>query len=228
MCKGRLTEALGWVGEQGLSVDDDLSYLREFEHITLAKVLIARYRSDRVERAIHEAMRLLERLLKAAEVGERTGSVLEILVQQALAREAQGDFPPALVPLERALTLAEPEGYVRIFVDEGEAMRNLLRHATAGGIASSYTRRLLGAFDELSQPVSTPAQAATADLAEPLSAREVEILRLIAAGMRNQEIANHLFISLATVKRHIANAYGKLDVSHRTEAVARANELNLL
>ncbi len=113
-------------------------------------------------------------------------------------------------------------------VDEGEPVRVLLRHAAAGGIASSYARRLLSAFDEPSQLVSTPAQSSAAGLAEPLTAREVEILRLIAAGMRNQEIASHLFISLSTVKRHVANAYGKLGVSHRTEAVARANELNLL
>jgi LuxR family maltose regulon positive regulatory protein len=137
-------------------------------------------------------------------------------------------FDLALVPLERALTLAEPEGYVRIFVDEGEAMHILLRHIAAGGIASSYTRRLLSAFDKQVLPTSASAQATAAGLAEPLTGREVEILRLIAAGMRNLEIADHLFISLATVKRHIANVYGKVGVSHRTEAIARANELNLL
>ena len=226
--QGRLAEAQGWVSERGLSVEDDLSYLGEFEHVTLVRVLVAQYKSEQEDRSIHEAMGLLERLLQAAEAGERTGSVIEILVQQALAYEAQDKIPLALVPLERALTLAEPEGYVRIFVDEGEAMRGLLRHATAGGIAGSYTRRLLSAFDEPAQPASTPAQAAAARLAEPLTAREVEILRLIAGGMRNQEIADHLFISLSTVKRHVANAYGKLGVGHRTEAVARANELNLL
>ena len=225
VAQGRLAEALGWVRERGLSVDDDLSYLREFEHITLARVLIARYKSDRADRSIHEAVGLLERLLKAAEEGGRTGSVIEILVLQALAHEAQGKISHALDPLERALTLAEPEGYVRIFVDEGEAMRDLLRHATAGGIAGFYTRLLLSAFDE---SASTPTQAGAGDLAVPLTAREVEILRLIATGMRNQEIADQLFISLSTVKRHIANAYGKLDVSHRMEAIVRANELNLL
>ncbi len=228
VAKGRLTEALGWVRERGLSADDDLSYLREFEHITLARVLMAQYKSDRADRFIHEAVGLLERLLKAAEEGERTRSVIEILVLQALVHQAQGDIPLALAPLERALTLAEPEGYIRIFVDEGEAMRDLLRHATARGVASSYTRRLLSAFDKSAQSVSTPVNAAVADLAEPLTGREVEILRLIAAGMRNQEIADHLFISLSTVKRHIANAYGKLGVSHRIEAIAHANKLNLL
>ncbi len=228
VAQGRLTEALGWARERGLSVDDDLSYLREFEHVTLARVLIARYKSDRTDRSIHAAVGLLERLLQAAEEGERTGSVIEILVLQALAHEARGNIPPALVSLERALTLAEPEGYVRIFVDEGEPMRVLLRHAAAGGIASSYTRRLLSAFDEPAEPVSAPMRTAGAELPEPLTGREVEILRLVAAGMRNQEIADQLFISLATVKRHIANTYGKLGVSHRTQAITRASELNLL
>ena len=229
VAQGRLAEALGWVRERGLSVDDDLSYLREFEHVTLARVLIGQYKSDREDRSIHEAVGLLERLLQAAEEGERTGSVIEILVLNVLAHEALGDTPAALVPLERALTLAEPEGYVRIFVDKGEATRNLLRHAAARGIASSYTQRLLSAFDKPTQPVPTASgHPGAPDLAEPLTEREAEILRLISVGMTNQEIADHLFISLSTVKRHIANAYGKLGVSHRTAAVARANELNLL
>jgi LuxR family transcriptional regulator, maltose regulon positive regulatory protein len=228
VAQGRLAEALGWVRERSLSVDDDISYLREFEHLTLARVLIARSTRQRDDRSLHEAIGLLERLLKAAEAGERTGSVIEILVLQALAHEARGDIPQALGPLERALPLAEPEGYVRIFVGEGEAMRTLLRHAAARGTAPIYTQRLLSAFDKPARPASTPAQIAATDLTEPLTMREVEILRLIAAGMRNQEIADQLFISLSTVKRHIANAYGKLGVRHRTEAAARANELNLL
>jgi LuxR family maltose regulon positive regulatory protein len=127
--QGRLAEALGWAREQGLSAHDDLSYLREFEHITLARVLLARYKSDREERSVHETMGLLERLLKAALEGGRMGSVIEILVLQALAHEAQGDSPSALVPLERALTLAEPEGYARVFVDEGLPMARLLYEA---------------------------------------------------------------------------------------------------
>ena len=228
IAQGRLSDALSWVRERGLSVDDDLSYIREFEHITVAAVLIARYRSDPADRYIQDATALLDRLLQAAEDGGRIGSAIEILVQQALAHEARGDIPASLVPLERALTLAEPEGYIRIFADEGEPMRVLLRHAAAGGIASSYTQRLLSAFEKPGRPASTRAQAATAELPESLTGREIEILRLVAAGMRNQEIADQLFISLATVKRHITNIHGKLGVSHRTEAIARAGELNLL
>jgi LuxR family maltose regulon positive regulatory protein len=223
-----LGEALDWVREQGLSAEDDLSYLREFAHVTLARVLIAQYKSNHEDHSIHQAMRLLERLLKAAEDGERTGNAIEILALQALAHAAQGDIPRALVPLERALTLAEPEGYVRTFVDEREPMRHLLRHAATQGVARSYVRRLLSAFDEPGRPGSVPARVSAMALAEPLTAREVEILRLVAAGMRNQEIADHLFVGLPTVKRHIANAYGKLGVGHRTEAIARATDLNLL
>ena len=148
---------------------------------------------------------------------------------QALALEAQGDIPPALVPLERALTLAQPEGYVRVFLGEEEPMRNLLRHATASGIASSYTQRLLTAFDFTEQPVSkTSGRPGVPGLVEPLTERETEVLRLISVGMTNQEIAGQLVISVATVKRHITNIYGKLGVGHRTQATARANELNLL
>ena len=108
-------------------------------------------------------------------------------------------------------------------------MRNLLRHAAARGISSSYTQRLLSAFDKPTQPVSTASgRPGAVDLAEPLTKREAEILRLISVGMTNQEIADQLVISGATVKRHITNIYGKLGVSHRTQAAARANELNLL
>ena len=146
VAQGRLGEALGWAREQGLSVSDDLSYLREFEHITLARVLLARYKSDRADRSILEAMGLLERLLQAAEEGERTGSVIEILVLQALAHHVQGDIPAALVPLQRALTLAEPEGYVRIFVDEGPPMAVLLEAAAKHRIAPNYVRQLLSSL----------------------------------------------------------------------------------
>ena len=228
LAQGRLTEALAWVRERDLSVDDELSYPREFEHLTLARVLIARFRSDGEERSLADAMGLLGRLQDAAEEGRRMGSTIEILTLQALAHEAQGDIPGGLAPLERAVSLAEPEGYLRTFVDQGEPMRTLLRHAAAAGVSSAYTQQLLSAFDGRAQPALVTAPAPQAELAESLTAREVEILRLVAAGMRNQEIADQLVISVATVKRHIANVYGKLGVGHRTEAVARANELKLL
>jgi LuxR family maltose regulon positive regulatory protein len=226
--QGRLVETLGWAHERGLSVDDALSYLREFEHITLARLRIARHRGERGESAIRETIALLARLQQAAEAGGRLGSLIEILVLQALAHQAQGDAIRARAPLERALTLAEPEGYVRIFVDEGAAMRTLLGHVAAPSPASAYARRLLSAFETPARLASTPLPAGAAALVEPLTRREVEILHLIAAGLRNQEIADQLCLSVATVKRHIANTYGKLGVGHRTEALVRANELQLL
>jgi LuxR family maltose regulon positive regulatory protein len=232
VAQGRLTEALGWTRERGLSAHDDLSYLREFEHITLARVLLARYKSDREECYIHEAMGLLERLLKAAEEGGRMGSVIEILVLQALAHEAQGNIPPALAPLERALTLAEPEGYVRLFVDEDTPMAHLLSEAAAHGITPDYTARLLAVFeaeehkseDESHLPPVLPAQS----LVEPLSHRELEVLRLIAQGLSNREISQRLFLALSTVKGHNRIIFSKLMVQNRTEAVARTRELGLL
>src|SRR5882757_9885292 len=166
VAQGELGEALGWARERGLSVADDLSYLREFEHITLARVLLAGYAAERAERTSQEATRLLERLLRAAEEGQRTGSVIEILVLQALARQARDDVPAALASLQRALTLAEPEGYVRIFADEGPPMASLLRAAAKQGIAPSYVRRLLAAVNKAED--STPASQG---LIEPLSER---------------------------------------------------------
>ena len=124
--QGRLAEALGWAREQGLSIGDDVSYLCEFEHITLARLLIARFKNERLNGFIKDAIGLLDRLLQAAEAGCRMGSVIEILVLQALANQAQNNIPGALAALERALALAEAEGYVRIFVDEGEQMAALL------------------------------------------------------------------------------------------------------
>jgi LuxR family maltose regulon positive regulatory protein len=145
--QGKLAEALGWARERGLSYDDNLNYLHEFEHVTLARLLIALYKSEGEDRYIHEAMGLLERLLTAAEEGERTGSVIEILVLQTLAHEAQANIPLGLVPLEHALALAEPEGYVRIFVDEGIPMAQLLSEAAAHGIMPDYTGKLVAVFE---------------------------------------------------------------------------------
>ena len=230
LTQGKLTEALSWVREQGLSVDDDLSYLREFEHITLARVLIAQYRSGREEAYIHDAMQLLERLLKAAEDGKRMGSVIEILALKALAFEAQDDISPALITLEQALTLAEPEGYFRIFVDEGPPMAHLLYEALSLEITQAYVRRLLAAFPvtEPERGASTKHQVDQSGLIEPLSEREIEVLQLIAEGLSNQEISSRLYLSLNTVKAHTRNIYGKLGVNNRTQAGARARALGIL
>ena len=177
--QGRLSEALAWARERGLSVDDDLSYLGEFEHITLARILIAPHQNDPLAGSIHQAIALLERLLQAAEAGGRMGSVIEILVVQALAFQAQGNVSQALASLERALALAEPEGYVRIFVDEGEPMRSLIEKQSRSQDKTflGYVDKLLAAF---ARPTAIP-QPKTNNLQsmiiEPLSERELEVLQ---------------------------------------------------
>ena len=223
VAQGRLGEALGWAREQGLSADDDLTYLREFEHITVARMLLARYQEERAEPSGHEAARLLERLLLAAEEGGRTRSVIEILVLQALAHQTRGDIPAALAGLERALALAEPEGYVRVFTDEGPPMASLLRAAAKQGTTRNYVRRLLAAVSETG-PDSLVSQA----LIDPLSERELDVLRLLGTELDGPAIARELTVSLNTMRTHTKNIYAKLAVTSRRAAVRRAAELDLL
>ena len=222
IAQGRLGEALGWAREQGLSADDDLSYLREFEHITLARVLLARYSDEPAEHSIHEATRLLERLLRAAEAGGRTGRVIEILVLQALAHQVRRDIPAALACLERALTLAEPEAYVRVFTDEGPPMASLLGAAAKQGTTRNYVRRLLAAVSETGQ--DSPVMQA---LIDPLSERELDVLRLLGTELDGPAIARELMVSLNTVRTHTKHIYAKLAVTNRRAAVRRAAELDL-
>jgi LuxR family maltose regulon positive regulatory protein len=231
--QGRLDEALGWVLEQGLSADDDLSFLHEFEHITLARVFIAQYRKDHMDASIQAAMRLLERLLQAAEEGRRMGSVIEILVLQALAFQAQGRITPALVPLERALTLAEPEGYVRTFVKESKSIAELLKRLEAKEgtlLVNQYILKLLSAFNNRSNIASEGKNQKdeTQFLIDPLSEREKEVLRLLRTDMNGPEIARELMVSLSTMRTHTQNIYSKLGVNDRRAAARRAEELNLV
>jgi LuxR family maltose regulon positive regulatory protein len=172
---------------------------------------------------MHEAIGLLERLLHAAEAGERMGSVIEILVLQALAHQARGDIPAALGPLQRALMLAEPEGYVRMFVDEGPPMEVLLEKAAKQGTTSNYVHQLLAAFGAAKG--RTPA---TQPLIEPLSERELDVLRLLGTELNGPEVARELMVSLSTMRTHTRNIYSKLGVDNRRAAVRRAQELHLL
>jgi LuxR family maltose regulon positive regulatory protein len=223
IANGRFPEARSWALERGLSADDELDYLREFEHVTLAGLILAQGARERSDDRIGEAIDLLGRLLRAAEDGGRTGSVIEILVLQALARRARNDMPGALASLERAAALAEPEGYVRVFADEGAVMARLLKTATNQRDASSYLRRLLAA-------TVTPAARGPVDqpLIEPLSERELDVLRLLESELDGPNIARELTVSLATVRTHTRNVYAKLGVNDRRAAVRRATELGLL
>ncbi len=221
--QGRVAEALDWAREQGLSADDDLSYLREFEHIALAKALLAAYGSTRVESSLEEVMGFLERLLHAAEAGGRKGHAIAILSLQALALAAQGDTSLALAPLARALALAEPEGFVRVFVDEGPPMAALLHEAAEHGIAPKFVGQLRAAFGQADgkTPMTQP-------LIEPLSDREIEVLRLLDTELSGPEIARKLMVSLNTLHTHTKRIYGKLGVNNRRAAVRRAETLDLL
>jgi LuxR family maltose regulon positive regulatory protein len=210
--QGRLDDVQDWVRRRGLSVDDEITYLREFDLITLARLLLTRRTKDDVEDAQH----LLARLLAAAETGGRTGTVIEILILQAIASKS-------LAPLEQALTLAEPQGYVRLFVDEGTIMLDLLRQAAKQDSAPYYVNRLIAAFDEM-HPQSTPFQP----LIDPLSERELDVLRLLATDLSGPEIARKLIVSLSTMRTHTRSIYSKLDVNNRRSAVRRAEALNLL
>jgi LuxR family transcriptional regulator, maltose regulon positive regulatory protein len=226
--QGRLDKAQAWVRERGLSVTDEVNYLCEYEYLTLVRVRLGEGSFAGIED-------LLERLLALAEAQKRTGSVIEILLTQALAHQAQGNQPQALAALERALMLTEPERYLRIFVDEGEAMRLLLlsfKSTLERQIANSlpgYVDKILAAFSQLTKaiPQSTITNQES-EIIEPLTDRELEVLRLIAEGHSNTEISQRLYLALSTVKGHNLRIFNKLQAQNRTEAVARARELGLL
>jgi LuxR family maltose regulon positive regulatory protein len=157
------------------------------------------------------------------------GSAIEILVLQAIAYHALGDLPAALLPLQHALALAEPEGYVRMFLDEGSSMMQLLREASAREIMPDYTDKLLAAFEaEKRKSEDKPDLPPAQPLIDPLSQRELKILQLIAQGLSNREIGERLFLALDTIKGHNRKIFDKLQVQSRTEAIARARELGLL
>ncbi len=225
--QGRLAEAVTWVRERGLSTDEECSYRTEFDALTLARVRIAEYESDGAEQAMGEALDLLARLLHDAEAGGRVGSVIEILVTQALAHHAQNGIPAATQALMRALTLAQPQGYVRLFADEGLPIQALLAECLTRGADPVYVTQLLAAIAQTTEGAST-APGANQLLVEPLSKRELEVLRLLDAGYTNQAVADELVIAVSTVKKHVNNIFGKLGVASRTQAVSRARTLELL
>ena len=246
IAQGRVSEALNWARERGFSVSDTPNYLREFEHITWARILLAQSKNDRTEHFMLDAMEFLERLLQAAEEGKRTGSIIEILMLQALAHQMQGDITTALVPLERAIMLAEPEDYIRIFVDEGPPMAVLLAklhehsrkrsRAALTHVPLAYIERLLALLRDAqiqedispTAPSSASTPAPAQSLLDPLTERELEVMRLIAVGLSNRDIAVRLVLALSTVKSYVNTIYGKLQVESRTQAVARARALHLL
>ena len=231
LTQGQIDPAIRWAHQAELTVVGEFGERYEIEHLTIARVLLARRLPDAAEQ-------LLDRLLVPAQAAGRTSRVIEILALRALAQHAQADLAGALADLREALTLAIPEGFVRMFVDEGAPMADLLYEARAHGIALHYVARLLAAFSEAqsierrTQSDSTIGLRSTLErsnvLVVPLTDRELEVLRLMAAGHSNTDIARALVVAVSTVKTHVNRIFGKLGATSRTQAVARARELQLL
>jgi len=198
-------------------LDDDLTPLREPEYIMFARILLAQGR-------LNDASGLLDRLNKEAKEGGRILSQIETLLVKALVLWTQRNITEALIVFGKALSLAEPGGYIRLFLDEGPLIAELLEKilAAKADVPRAYVKKVLSAF-RLNKLVKTDDGPV-----ERLSERELEVLRLIAAGLSNQKITEALFISLSTVKTHLRNIYGKLNVHRRTEAIVKAKELELL
>jgi LuxR family maltose regulon positive regulatory protein len=221
LVQGDVQEVVHWVEERGLEDEDESGYARELEYLVLARVLLSRNLADR-------ALALLERLGSVAKAQARVGSLIQVQVLQALGFQAAGQADQAMKVLAPALMQAEPEGYMRTFVDEGRPMAALLHRALARGVAPGYTARLLAAFPSVDQGIQPSPPPVPFPFNEPLSERELEVLRLLASGASNQEIADELSIALSTARKHVSNIIGKLGVKNRTQAVSRGRDLGLL
>ncbi len=220
LAQGKLADARHWAETRGLSIDGKLDLTNEVEYLALVRILLAEHNVD-------DAARLLSRLQRAMESTGRQGNPIAVLVLWAIALDMQAGTGSALAVLEQAVRLARPEGYMRVFLDEGKPIETLLKIAITqwqDHDLLTYSRKLLAAFADES-PLPAADQAPHAGI---LSERELEVLRLVAAGCSNQEIASQLVIAIGTAKRHTANIFDKLDVRNRTEAVAKARQLGLL
>ena len=226
LTQGHLHAAHRWANSRSLSAIDVLCYPREREYLTLARVRIAQERVSPTESGLAEVRFVLERLLAEAEARTRMRSVLEILLLLALTLQVQGDHTGALSTLEHALVLAEPEGYFRLFLDEGPPMVALLQKGQQRGLAPAYITKLLAACSRAG--ASHPPVLQPGPLMEPLTARERDVLQLLLEGVSNREIADQLIVNVNTVKRHISNICGKLNVHSRAQAIVRAQRLHLL
>lgn len=216
LAQGNLEKPSQYIQQRGLKINDEIPYKRKFEYDLLLQVLIAR--------GEHEAaINLSNRLLQQAETTGQIRSLIQILILQALALQGKKETEQALLALEKALTLAQPEGYVRSFLDEGEAMTRLLCLVQSRQAGSGYAAVLLSKIGKISSMTQPSMQL----LIDPLTTREVEVLKYISTGCSNQDIADQLFISIPTVKRHISNIYTKLGVKSRTQAVSIGKELKI-
>jgi LuxR family maltose regulon positive regulatory protein len=228
---GRLDDARAWAAEHGLAPDDEVGYLHEYEHVTLAMLLVAGLGSTTASTTDPELVGgLLQRLHDEAELGGRTATVVEVLVLQALAAQAEGDVATAAAHLRRALELGRPEGMVRVFAQHGAALARLVRVLPSREQGDPHVRRLVAESVPAESSAATQRQPAPLrnQPIDPLSRRELEVLRLLATDLTGPELARHLVVSLNTLRTHTRNVYTKLGVSGRRAAVTRARELDLL
>lgn len=221
LVQGDVKEVARWIKERGLREEDEPSYAREPEYLLLARFLLARNMAGR-------AIRLLERLGTTAWAQSRVGSIIELQIIEALGLQAAGKADQAVKLLAQTLLQAEPEGYTRIFLDEGRPMAALLHRALSRGVTPDYTSRLLASFPSIDQGHTPSPAHAPFSFDEPLSERELEVLRLLATGASNQDIADKLSIALTTARKHVSNVSRKLGASNRTQAVSRGRDLGLL
>ena len=231
--RGNLSQATDWAQDRGVSATDDASYLNEFDHLTLVRLLIAQHRSGRDTGTLDQVVGLLDRLADAAESSGRAGSLLEIRMLQALAHDAQGHRPQALRSLDHAWAGApEPDGYVRLFLDEGAPMVELLGAAEqlgdAGGHASRLLRHSTGRGGEVTDARQRPPLALAGPAAEVLSDRELQVLRLLNSELTGPQIARELFVSPNTLRTHTKHIFTKLNVTSRRAAVHRGREEGLI
>jgi LuxR family maltose regulon positive regulatory protein len=233
LAKDRLDELNQWAEASGLTADGELSYHYDLHHLNLARVLLARSRHASTPTEAHaclrQALSLLARLLAAAEKAGWVHETIKIMVLQALVFAESNEKGKAVLSLGDSLRLAQPGGFIRLFVDEGPSMARLLSYAAAHGIMPEYIGKLLAAFESEGRKSQDRSDLPSAQhLIEPLSQRELEVLQLMSQGLSNREICERLFLALDTVKGHNTRIYCKLQVQRRTEAVARARELGLL
>ena len=219
----KLSEAARNIKERGLRVDTKIKYIADFEHIILARLLVHSGRANSSLQDLSDAHKLLEEILQMASLVGYLSLRIEALALQALAFDGQGKHDQASTSLEEALTLAEPEGFTRTFVDEGEHMKVMLRQAFTRNISKAYVSKLLGAFE----PQKVIQGPTSQQLIEPLTDRELEVLRLLSTELSGPEIAQELSVSLNTMRTHTKSIYSKLNVNNRLAAVRVARELSI-
>jgi len=219
---GNLEQAVHWSHSSGLSINDDFNFHHDLDHLNLARVLVFQALHEPTSEGVSETLSLLERLQGAATKAGWAHHIIQILVLKAITLYSSGKKEQGLAEINSAIELAEPGGYVRTFIDYGSILRRLLNALAQKGISTEYLKSLITYFD------GTITASMDDLLVEPLTSRELDVLRLLGTSLSTPEIAQELYISVNTVRSHVKNIYGKLNVNRRMAAVNRAAELGLL